>query len=422
MKKTIISMISILSIIILVIIFSYNSVTIKADKKDFKAMESGNRVRYDITIHKINETNEILSGAVFKISDLKGITSHIISESKEQGKYILTEDKEYPIENLIELFYSSETLKKFKTKDDILNSNLNTYCTSTYCDIYEYIPFTIEEIKSPSGYMKEKAYLIGRGQIYVSFNNNNFINYASIYIDVDSLSYINYDSIENPENLQKDLNGENYYALDIRHNCPPLKIDENQFNENKIELSSILVSGNCPFDIVDKKGTIELSVENYVNKKQNVLTTSNKKLSYSIVVKNSGTAPSTDNIIISNIPKGLEYVEESASHSGEYNKEDHKVQWNIEELDAEETLELTYEAIIPKDANPKLEYIGTTSINSREVSTEIKSKETVVNLEKTTQPIQNPQTSNFINFIILTIFGLTSFGVYLTSYKKRNNN
>ena len=148
----------------------------------------------------------------------------------------------------------------------------------------------------------------------------------------------------------------------------------------------------------------------------------NKKLSYSIVVKNSGTAPSTDNIIISNIPKGLEYVEESASHSGEYNKEDHKVQWNIEELDAEETLELTYEAIIPKDANPKLEYIGTTSINSREVSTEIKSKETVVNLEKTTQPIQNPQTSNFINFIILTIFGLTSFGVYLTSYKKRNNN
>ena len=88
--------------------------------------------------------------------------------------------------------------------------------------------------------------------------------------------------------------------------------------------------------------------------------------------------------------------------------------WRIAEINAEETVELTYEATVPKDANPNMQYIGKTSINSSELTTEINSDETIVTI------MDNPKTSNFVNFMILLLTGILVGGTYFTTIKKSN--
>ena len=420
MKKNI-SIITMLIILIFTIVFSsYKSDVIITSKKTVKEAINYIDTDIDIVIKKTDELGNPLSGIIFKLKDFNNVYEMIIPESNTPGIYEYYENTydRYSFKDIVSLLpeQKQNIINKFKTKEDIEKSNLYNECLSDYCRIVEIVPLVVEEVKAPSGYIKEKKIILGFAELYYYFEDNQIVDKGSI-VNVSTKYYFDYKQLINVETIIQDIIDGKYNDI-IKSDCQnPINeriIDYNSNNQS-VQFSQII---KCGMNIINKKGTIDLSVENYVNKTSNILTNKNQKIDYSIIVKNSGTASSTENTIVSEVPKGLEYVEDSASPDGEYNEKEHQVEWKIEEIEAEETLELTYEAIVPKDADPNIEYIGTTSINSREVPEDIKSEETIVKIEKT--PITNPKTNSFMNFILLVIPGILVSGTYFTTKRKVN--
>lgn len=90
---------------------------------------------------------------------------------------------------------------------------------------------------------------------------------------------------------------------------------------------------NTPI-IVDKKGSSALTVNSYVNSKEEVNLTESGNVEIKVFVKNSGKAASYDNKVVSNIPEGVEYVAGSASDNGIYDSSKNTVSWDLDYLDA----------------------------------------------------------------------------------------
>lgn len=414
-----ISIIVMTMIAVFTIVFtSYETNVIKTSKKNVKETEYSDFFTANIHIQKTDEFGNPLSGVVFKLKDANNTFNIEVPESSTPGIYRLYETSNPNFEQIIKVLpqEKQDLISNFSTREDVESSPLQKDCYENYCDVYENFPVILEETKAPSGYIKEKRILIGYLSLYYDFEGNE-ITYSGTDLYISTEAYLYEQDLINTKTFTEDLFSGKYDSL-IKTTEPESRIELKRTDESTVQFDIDPVEAN-PLVIVNKKGTIDLSLQSYVNKKQNILTTNNKKIRYSLIIQNNGTATSTENIVKSNLPKGFEYVEGSASHLGEYNKKDHKVEWRIGELNAEETLELTYDAIIPNAADPKLEYIGTATINSREVPTEINAKETIVNLEEPETILKNPQTGNFINFIILAIVGIVGLGVYTTTYQNK---
>ncbi len=64
-----------------------------------------------------------------------------------------------------------------------------------------------------------------------------------------------------------------------------------------------------------------------------------RQATYTVSVSNPGTAPAKDIQLVTHLPKGLKFVK--ANNSGQYDAATHSVQWNLEELPASETGNVT---------------------------------------------------------------------------------
>lgn len=108
------------------------------------------------------------------------------------------------------------------------------------------------------------------------------------------------------------------------------------------------------------------------------------KLTYSIEVSNTGDISSEDLVITDNVSNKLEIVENSITHEGSLNSNLNSITWNLDPLDAGESLTLEFECTVKelqdgvyRDTIPNIATLsysdvnGNKSVDSNEVNTEI---------------------------------------------------
>ena len=182
----------------------------------------------------------------------------------------------------------------------------------------------------------------------------------------------------------------------------------------------------------DEEGTVKLEVSNTVNNLTKFNASSNKNLEYKIYVKNTGDAPSGNNVITTNVPDKVTVDESSISDAGIYNKKENIITWNIERIDNEEQVIVSYKALAPDTANGE-ELIGNSMVLSAQQTTKSYSNNTIVTLDKIVEIINNPNTGTSmiyipntnigmpisILFVILIVMSITSMAIMNRIKKKK---
>ena len=130
-----------------------------------------------------------------------------------------------------------------------------------------------------------------------------------------------------------------------------------------------------------------------------------RSLEYKILVKNIGNAPSSDNVITTNVPQKVIVEETSISDSGIYNKKDNTITWRVDRIDIEEEFIVSYNAIAIKESDEK-ELIGNSNVTSQQMSSKVYSNNTIVSLDKIVEIIYNPVTGSNMIYIPNTNIGM----------------
>lgn len=111
------------------------------------------------------------------------------------------------------------------------------------------------------------------------------------------------------------------------------------------------------------------------------------------------------NIITTNVPIKVIVDESSISNNGVYNKKNNTIMWNIERIDANQKIEVSYKALAPKSTNGK-ELIGNSIVSSTQQTRESYSNNTIVTLDKIIEIIANPNTGGRMIYIPNTNIGM----------------
>ena len=156
---------------------------------------------------------------------------------------------------------------------------------------------------------------------------------------------------------------------------------------------------------VDERGTVSFDITNTVNGLVKYNASNDKHLEYKITVKNKGDITSTNNIIITYVPEKVEVDEDSISDSGEYDSEHHSITWVIDQLEAQEETEFSYNAIVDKDINGE-ELIGHSTVESDQTMIATYSNNTIVSLDKIVEIITNPNTGITMVYVPNTNIGV----------------
>lgn len=155
--------------------------------------------------------------------------------------------------------------------------------------------------------------------------------------------------------------------------------------------------------VVDKTSTEDisskLSIETYVNGKETLSTSRNTEVTISVVVDNEAKRPSYENVIVSKIPKGFEYVEDSASDGGVFDEESNTITWNLDYLDAQSEDILLYKLKVPKNADTTLDYKSSATITADGIDEPVKSRVVTVNLGSKDK---NPKTGDIRYTMLLS--------------------
>ena len=209
-------------------------------------------------------------------------------------------------------------------------------------------------------------------------------------------------SITNDEELYYKTDCGNYFMPIVQSMTAPTPTNSlKNYSTKKMEMNSCY---NYPV-LIDYKSDVRLVISSYVNNGGSTRAEKGSKVDYKIVVRNEGTASSSNNIITSKIPYGFEYVDGSASDSGEYVESLNAIRWNVSEISAESEKELTYKVSVSEDVDLTQSYISSATISSDDVE-EMESNETMVTLQG---EIENPKTGDARNVLIL--FALSVAGL-----------
>ena len=129
------------------------------------------------------------------------------------------------------------------------------------------------------------------------------------------------------------------------------------------------------------------------------------------------------NVIKTMLPKGLKYVEGSASNNGIYDQDTNTIMWNLDYIEEESEEELTFELIV-SDKQDK--YSIKSSLKSIDMEDEIKSNDVEILLDDDKIVVKVANTFNSSSNIILimcgffTIVGCSFLGYnYIKSKKER---
>ena len=405
--KKVVSTILVVFILSIAMFAGYEKESIKTLKKYTLESNNTSEIYSWLILNSKNELGQPVSGITFKLKDFNNTFGYIVPETSNPGYYSSEEEFNYTFDQIVNMLPKSEVdrINKIKTREDI-EKDIDSEYGSYYGTLYITLPLIVEQEKVPNGYIKEKYITINNVYVDYELNGNEIIS-KKISAYIESATHMEYKHLINKDTFVEDYRAGKYDDY-IFFDCPrPARRDE----DSTIQYSLNTDGEQCAINIIQEKGIVDLKINNVVNEKQVLTTSPNKTLMYKIEVENKGTTASTENIITTEVPKGLEYVENSASYFGKYDKENHEISWRIETIEADEKLELTYEATVPKNADPKIEYIGKTRINSNETEKEITSSETTVTI------LANPVTNNMGKVTVLIIAVILACVVYGTTYR-----
>ncbi|MBR4262829.1 MAG: DUF11 domain-containing protein [Bacilli bacterium] len=329
-------------------------------------------------------------------------------------------DKAYIFEGIVEtddalsLLPSEyqQIIKSLKTKEDV---------DRVKADHWFYTPLKVVEESAPTGYKKEDIIFFAGTDIDFTYDENNNITKMEInmYAEQSEIMMTKNDS-----------------SLDYSHFVSGIEIENNDRvarmcdSDNTSFYGQIATTdedsmwGSACFEVIYffvNEGLPELKISNTVNDVLSYNATNNRKLKYNVKVSNVGKGDSLNNIIVTNVPEGITVKEDSVSDRGVYNKSKNIITWNYSSLAPEEEHTFTYEAIVPESALTTNKYIGNSYVMSDQVVTQVKSEDTIVQLEGLPNPEEanNPKTGLFdVNIIFLLIAVLII--IFFAINKKKN--
>ena len=395
MKKIIIASLIIISIFVInVSVTTYKTEKIITEKKEVWKIEKNPTIRVpdsylrkDILIRMNDENRETIKGAEFELQDLYGNNledNTIKPEEYVEGQITFETKKANHLDFL--KFLSKTEENKIETVETIeqVKEIFDQYvCDENSCTIQRVIPIVLDEVVTPKGYAKEKYILMAFAEYKMDKNANAKLYLSTLNIDIDTNIYFDYDKNTNYETFHEDVLAGKYNDI-AKSACEtqPTNLSEQL---KTIKDSEIKTIGGCNFFIKNDVANPSLKIENIINNSLPI-TGADKTINSKVVVENTGNVPLTNNIIKVSLDKKLEYVEKSASNNGEYNKEKHEITWNIEEIESDEIIELTYQVKTPSDAKSNDTYINETTINNNET------EEQVVKSTAKVTPLNNPST------------------------------
>ena len=181
----------------------------------------------------------------------------------------------------------------------------------------------------------------------------------------------------------------------------------------------------CYPAVVDKTSeediTKKASVESFVDGKQSVHTQKNSVVTITVKVTNTAKTPLYDNVIVSSIPSGFEYVNNSAIKNGVYNSTNNTISWDLDYLDASDSELFSYELRVPSDADISKVYKTSATLTTRGIDTPIVSDDAQVDLGDNTSNVDNvtnPKTGSFSQVILIIIALLATMSSIILLNKK----
>ena len=426
-KKTILF----LSILVLGIIslFSYQTKNIKIDKKevktDFSHMYSG--VYLYTTIDKTDENNNPLSKVRFIMKAYNDVFEYDAMEEQSNDYYNYFFDVEDNRVSPIALYNMLSPVQKNKVEQittlrDIINNfdKENYNCDSRrsvegVCQIFLPTAFIIEEIKVPTGYVKDKKIIPGVITLRYSVSNLEVESEAidtTIYTENSLSSSATLTEIEVRD---YSCSGESYdYGeIDIEDLTGfeglPIYRSENLEPEKAIASIKEQKYVQCqPIKWKNQKGEVNLSATAFVNDVESFTTKPNQNIDYKIVVENTGSVDAIDNIIKAEVPEGFIYVTGSANFKGQY--KDGYIEWNVSRISKGQNIELTYKLFAPKEVTPGIDYTSKAIVENFAMERGVESNKTMVRLA-----LNNPVTISPIALVVAIL--CISIGVFIITYR-----
>ena len=356
------------------------------------------------SIFKVNNKNEPLKGAKFKLTDINNTFSHY-STDLGNGLYGMSVDEFHDASSTS--FQKVFAMLPQKNQNDLRNYMQDSsyfldgktyhFPDRSSEDIVFKIPLFIEEVSAPKGYkLGEKIVVMGTAHL-TNLNNRDYFLDITAFVDD---GYYKFD---------KDFNYNDFGSDDM------VSVIDNSFVRTSDDIADKSYEVDhtlsyVPIGLVNEEGNVLLKISNYVNNSTNYTTARGKKLEYKIVVKNDGTASSTGNIVTAKVPTELEYVSGSASAGGVYSKSNRTITWKVDEIEAKGTISFRYSLYVPKDASSDIKYIGSASIYSEQTGL-IQSKELWISV------LNNPKTSVPIA-IVLLLFASVGVITLIQRHKK----
>ena len=361
--------------------------------------------------------------------------------------YINSQSEKSSIKN-----FDNMNVRCISTENDSISKNNNLvvptdkFLNYSYCRVYVPTVMFLEEVVTPKGYEKETAVLpaiIGfiydfdqeTGEIINTDSGiNTFINFPTSPIYFDENEYdikferlykydntLDYDDIESVYNAFINYDDSMKYK---KSRCEEVKMSNTLGNNTLYNIKRLASDGlelaelQCTPIIVDKKGKSNVSINSYVNSKEEINITENSNVEIKVFLKNSGKAPSYENKVVSNVPEGVEYVDGSATDDGVYDNEKKTVTWDLDYLDANSGYMFSYNVSV-STGNRESVYVVTSSVSNEENTESIVSNEARVTTpgmgSNDTEEVVNPKTGDERRFVI--ILGLLIGSIVLFTIK-----
>lgn len=377
--------------------------------------------------YKVDDNLNIIKNEVFKFSSIDGDYTY------DDTKIIATEDGMYGEGGYYQINYETgkeiipsilrNKIESVHTKNDVLNlqqelPHINSFGSAQFNDDHTvtfYLPLLIKEENIPNGYARNDLVLLSPAFVKYNYDSNNNITSFSISTRSNiTTSLIKASNFKKPETITDFTKAQYLYNLDLSGSNNRACI--NGYDDGKIITDNALCTTSVPVldasfsysmvsYFIDQKGTVKLNISYTVNGLTKYNVSNNNNLKYKITVKNTGNAPSGDNVITTIVPQEIIVDESSISHSGIYNKNNNTITWKIDRIEIEEELTVFYKATAPSGLRGK-ELISNSAVTSQQMSSKVYSNNVIVTFDKIVEIINNPNTGNNLIYIPNTNIGI----------------
>lgn len=375
-----------------------------------------------IMFFKINSDYKVLRNQKYEfVSYDKEKSTGIFLEEGEYGQYYCKSTEEGTSfaldiipQYLKEEFDNIHTFEDYMALADRLGDHfhLNDYSSSMHnlpklSGVFN-IPVKLKQIESTPGYKNQDLGVLFSIEFDVSYDRSTHeVLYKDIFASVWETKFFDLNEFKNIKTVNDlvDLtndNAVNELACINTENDRIIMDDESKCTVNDYYGSSSYVL--VPY-VMDEEGTVKLEISNTVNGLTKYNATSSRSLEYKIIVENKGDMLSTDNIVITNVPKHVIVDEASISDSGVYNKNESIITWRIDKISANERKMLSYKAQAPNYVNGE-ELIGSSNVYSTQSVEKTYSNNTIVTLDRIVEIINNPNTGTRMIYIPNTSIGM----------------